>query len=256
VVLYAVRVFGVTGFYHRYFSHRTFKTSRPFQLFGAVIGNAAIQRGPIWWAAHHRNHHRYSDTEQDVHSPITQGFWRSHMGWFMTKEAFGTNERVVRDLLKFPELRFIERFDLLVPILLGIGLYGLGAYLDAKHPELGTSGWQMFVWGFVISTVAVYHVTYSINSMAHVFGRRRFPTKDDSRNNFWLALATFGEGWHNNHHFYPGSARQGFYWWEIDITYYILVVLSWFRLVWDIRPVPDRVLVQGRQSTEDEKPAE
>ncbi len=257
-LLYALRVFALTAFYHRYFSHRAFKTSRWFQFVGAVIGNSAVQKGPIWWSAHHRHHHRHSDTELDIHSPVTQGFWRSHMGWFMTRENYGTNHRSVRDWIKFPELRFVDRFDFLVPLLLGVGLYALGEALRYAMPGSGVTGWQMFVWGFLISTVAVYHVTYSINSLAHVFGRRRFNTKDASRNNFWLALATFGEGWHNNHHYYQASARQGFYWWEIDITFYTLVVLSWFGLVWELKPVPQRILDQGRKraSAPDARPVE
>jgi stearoyl-CoA desaturase (delta-9 desaturase) len=246
-LLYAARVFALTAFYHRYFSHRSFKTTRWFSFLCGLLGNAAAQRGPIWWAAHHRNHHRSADTPQDAHSPRMMGFLRSHMLWFLTRANYRTNERAVPDLVKRPELRFIDRFDYVGPLLLGLATFGLGALLHRYAPQLGTDGWQMFVWGFFLSTVAVYHVTYSINSIAHRFGTRRFETRDDSRNNLWLALAAFGEGWHNNHHFYPGAARQGFYWWEIDITYYLLVVLSWVRLVWDLKPVPERVLKQGRE---------
>lgn len=246
VLTFSVRCFGLTGFYHRYFAHRTFKTTRWFQFVGAMLGNAAAQRGPIWWAAHHRNHHRNSDLEQDVHSPVQHGFIWSHMLWFMTTENHRTDRRAVKDWLKFPELRFLDRVDFLVPALLALAMFGLGELLRATLPGLGTNGWQMLVWGFLLSTTALYHSTFSINSLAHVFGSRRFATNDASRNNFWLALITFGEGWHNNHHHYSASARQGFYWWEIDITYYVLVVLSWFRVVWDLKGVPERVLVTGR----------
>lgn len=244
--LYAFRVFAVTAFYHRYFSHRTFRTSRPMQFLMAVSGNLAAQRGPIWWAAHHRHHHLHAERESDLHSPVRHGFWRSHMGWFMTGAGFRTQSRYVRDWLRYPELRLLDRFDWIVPVLLLAGLGALGAILERRAPRLGTSAAQMIVWGFAISTVAVYHVTYTINSLAHRFGRRRFRTADDSRNNVLLALITMGEGWHNNHHHYPASARQGFYWWEIDLTYYGLVLLSWAGLIWDLRPVPVHVLARNR----------
>lgn len=241
LLVYFGRVFGLTAFYHRYFSHRAFKTSRSVQFIGALLGNAAAQRGPIWWAAHHRHHHRASDQPDDIHSPVQQGFIWSHMLWFMTDEAYGTNESVVKDWTKFPELRFLERFDFFAPTLLAIGMFGLGELLRVVNPALGTNGWQMLVWGFSVSTVALYHVTFGINSLAHKYGSRRYNTNDDSRNNLWLALATFGEGWHNNHHHFPSSARQGFLWWEVDISYYLLVIMSWFGLVWDLKPVPSSV---------------
>lgn len=242
VGIYFVRVFGLTAFYHRYFSHRAFKTSRVVQFLGALLGSSAGQGGPIWWAAHHRHHHRTSDQPMDVHSPVQQGFLWSHILWFMTREANGTNYRVVKDLVKFPELRFLERHDSLAPTLLATAMFILGAAIGHIWPGSGTSGLQMLVWGSVISSVALYHATFAINSLAHTFGSRHYETKDDSRNNLWLALITFGEGWHNNHHYFPSSARQGFRWWEIDISYYLLVVMSWFGLVWDLKPVPARVL--------------
>ena len=163
------------------------------------------------------------------------------MGWFLARSNFATNLRVVSDLAKFPELRFLDRFDILVAVLLAVGIYFVGAAVAAFNPELGTSGLQLLIWGFFISTVMVYHCTYTINSLAHQIGRRRYETGDTSGNSFFLAIITLGEGWHNNHHHYPGSVRQGFYWWEIDISYYILVVLSWMGIVWDLRPVPDHV---------------
>lgn len=241
-VLYVVRMFAITGIYHRYFSHRTFKTSRAGQFVFALLGASAVQRGPLWWAAHHRHHHRFSDQENDRHSPVRHGFLWSHMGWFLSRTNFATNLRLVSDLAKFPELRFLDRFDILVAILLAVGIYFVGAAAAAFSPELGTSGPQLLIWGFFISTVMVYHCTYTINSLAHQIGRRRYETGDTSGNSFFLAIITLGEGWHNNHHHYPGSVRQGFYWWEIDISYYILVVLSWMGIVWDLRPVPDHVL--------------
>ena len=235
--LYVLRTFAITGFYHRYFSHRTFKTSRWFQFLFGVIGTGAIQRGPLWWAAHHRHHHAHSDQPEDVHSPVQHGFLWSHMGWFTAPVNFPTKLKLIPDFAKFPELRFLDRFDLLISFLIGAAVFFLGVFLPA---ELGTSGMQMLVW-FFISTVVLYHFTYTINSLAHVIGTRRYQTTDTSRNNVVLALITFGEGWHNNHHYYPNTARQGFYWWEIDLTYYIIVLLSWVGLVWDVKPVPAEI---------------
>lgn len=245
VALYAVRMFAITAFYHRYFSHRTFQTSRTVQFVFALIGAASVQRGPLWWAAHHRNHHRHTDTPADPHSPRVHGFWWSHMGWFLTVEGFRTDWARIPDLAKFPELRWLDRFDTLVPIALAAALFGVGALLQHVAPGLGTSGGQMLVWGFFISTVVLFHATVTINSLAHRFGRRRFATGDDSRNNLWLALLTFGEGWHNNHHFFPGTARQGFYWWEVDITWYGLRLMAALGLVRELKPVPAWVLAKA-----------
>ena len=246
LALYLIRMFAITGFYHRYFSHRTFKTSRWFQGLMAVVGCTAVQRDPMWWAAHHVHHHAHSDDEEDPHSPLWKGFWKSHVGWFMTPGAFATRERYVPDWMRFPELRWLNRYDMLPPLALAFALFGVGVMLEATAPELGTTGWQMVVWGFFISTIAVHHGTFTINSLAHRFGTQRFATKDNSRNNWLLALITLGEGWHNNHHHYPGSTRQGFYWWEIDITYYGLKLLEALGLVWDLRPAPAAALERNR----------
>jgi stearoyl-CoA desaturase (Delta-9 desaturase) len=238
VAMYLVRMFAITGLYHRYFSHKSFKTSRVGQFIFGVMGAAAVQRGPIWWAAHHRHHHVHSDQEADIHSPSQHGFLRSHMGWFLSHKGFAPDLKFVKDLMKFPELRILDRFDILVPVLLGVATWGLGVLLAHVAPGLGTNGWQMLVWGFFVSTVFTYHATYTINSLSHVFGKQRYKTGDTSRNNWFLALLTLGEGWHNNHHYYPNSVRQGFYWWEIDITFYVLKVLSWLGIIWDLKPIP------------------
>ncbi len=238
--LYAIRMFAITGFYHRYFSHKAFRTSRPMQFLFALVGAASVQRGPLWWAAHHRHHHRHADTEQDMHSP-RHGFFRSHMGWFLTKRGFATNLANIPDLAKFAELRYLDRFDIVVPILLAIGLYVLGNILEAMAPQLHTNGLQLLIWGFFISTIVLFHATVTINSLAHRWGTRRYKTNDDSRNNAFLALITFGEGWHNNHHHFPGSASQGFKWWELDMTYLALKTLSLFGLVWDLKVVPPQL---------------
>lgn len=244
IALYCLRMFAITGFYHRYFSHKAFRTSRPLQFIFAVIGASAVQRGPLWWAAHHRLHHVHSDQKTDEHSPQQHGFFWSHMGWFLSRHNFATRLDKIQDFARYPELRFLDRFDILVPALLALSLYVLGELLATVWPESGTNGCQMVIWGFVISTVVLYHVTFTINSLAHSIGHRRFLTRDDSRNNLMLALLTFGEGWHNNHHYYPGSARQGFAWWEFDITYYLLRLMQGLGLIHDLRPVPLRIMQQ------------
>ena len=241
LALYSVRMFAVTGFYHRYFSHKAFRTTRVFQFILALFGATAVQRGPLWWASHHRHHHINSDETEDAHSPIQHGFIWSHFGWFLANKNFATHSERVKELARFSELRWLDRFDTIVPIALACSIYLLGAWLETAHPELQTNGAQLFVWGFAISTVALYHATFTVNSLAHIWGKRRYATKDHSRNNLWIAIVTMGEGWHNNHHHYPGSARQGFYWWEIDLTYYGLKVLAALGLIWDLRTVPAEI---------------
>ena len=243
--LYFLRVFALTGGYHRYFSHSSYKTSRVFQFILAWVGASSAQMGPLWWASHHRHHHQYSDTEQDIHSPTRRGFFWSHIGWLLCRRYGAGELSRVQDYAKFPEIRFIDRFHSIPALGLGIGLFILGAALERSAPGLGTSGWQLVMWGFFLSTVLVYHVTFAVNSLTHMIGRARFDTGDDSRNSFLIAMLTFGEGWHNNHHRYPISTRQGFYWWEIDVTYYILKVLSWLRIVWDLRPPAPQVYVEA-----------
>ncbi len=238
VALYALRMFAVTGFYHRYFAHRAFKTSRPVQFVFACIGAMCVQRGPLWWAAHHRNHHRNADKPNDAHSPRQHGFLWAHMGWFLTPRGFRTDWGSISDWKRFPELRWLDRYDILLPVLLAVGLFFLGGWLEVAYPGLGTNGPQLLIWGFFVSTVVLFHATVTINSLAHQYGSRRYDTRDDSRNNVWLALITFGEGWHNNHHHFPGSARQGHRWWEVDLTWYVLKAMQGVGLVSDLRPVP------------------
>jgi stearoyl-CoA desaturase (Delta-9 desaturase) len=238
IMLYVVRMFAITGFYHRYFAHKAFQTSRFGQFMFAVLGATAVQRGPLWWASHHRNHHAHSDEAADAHSPIQHGFLWSHTGWFLSRVNFTTQLERVKEFAHYPELRFIDRFDVIVPIMFALGIFGLGELLSEVTPHLNTDGWQLLVWGFVISTVVLHHATFSVNSLAHTWGQRRYATRDHSRNNFFIALLTLGEGWHNNHHHYPGSASQGFYWWEIDFTYYGLRILEATGLIWNLRKVP------------------
>jgi stearoyl-CoA desaturase (delta-9 desaturase) len=224
---YAVRMFAITAGYHRYFAHRTYKTSRAFQLVLALLGITAIQQGPLWWAGHHRHHHKYSDLPEDTHSP-NRGFMWSHLGWIFAVRDRGTDLERVKDLARYPELRFLDRHDMLLAVATGVITFLVG-------------GGTALVWGFFVSVVVSWHITFCINSVAHVWGRRRYATGDDSRNNGLLAVLTLGEGWHNNHHHYQRSARQGFYWWEIDVSWYVLRALAALRIVWDVEGVPRHV---------------
>lgn len=225
-VLYALRMFGVTAGYHRYFSHKAFQTNRVCQFLLACLAQSSAQKGVLWWSSHHRHHHVKSDTDQDVHSPRHHGFLYSHLGWWFGPDYRHTDHTIVSDFSRYPELRWLNRFHMIPALLLAGACYLYG-------------GWPTLIVGFVLSTVILYHATFSINSLAHVWGHRRFATEDDSKNNFWLALITLGEGWHNNHHHYPHSARQGFRWWEIDLSYYLLKLGAILRLVSRLRPVPD-----------------
>lgn len=245
VALYFVRMFAVTGIYHRYFSHKTYSTSRFGQFLLALWGATAVQRGALWWAYHHRHHHQHSDDPEDAHSPHVHGFLWSHIGWITSRRNFPTDYSKVKDLAKYPELVLLNRFDTVVPILFAIGIFALGESLARFAPGLHTNGAQLLVWGFFVSTTALFHGTACINSMAHLMGRRRFNTTDDSRNSFILALICLGEGWHNNHHRYQSCTRNGFYWWEIDITYYGLKALSYTGLIWGLKPVPASILEEA-----------
>lgn len=229
VGLYIARMFGITGGYHRYFSHRSYKTGRVMQFLLAFLAQSSAQRGALWWAAKHRHHHKYSDTPMDVHSPKQKGFFFSHLGWIFTPKHDKADYRTIGDLTKFPELVWLDKHYYVPPIVMGTVVWFL-------------AGWSGLVVGFLWSTVALYHATFCINSLAHVMGRRRYLTGDDSRNNWALAIATLGEGWHNNHHAYQSSVRQGFRWWEVDVSYYIIKAMSWVGLVWDIHEPPASVV--------------
>ena len=228
MVLYWLRMFAITAGYHRYFSHRTYKTSRWFQFVLAWLGCSSIQKGPLWWASKHRHHHKYSDMPEDVHSPLQRGFYYAHIGWILGQEHTATDLRVVRDLAKYPELMFLNKHYWLPPLVMAVFAAWYG-------------GWSGFVVGMGWSTVLCWHWTFAINSLTHIYGNRRYATTDDSRNNWFFAIFTMGEGWHNNHHHYQSAARQGFFWWEYDFSYYILKALSAAGLVWDLKQPPARV---------------
>lgn len=229
---YYLRMFSITAGYHRYFAHRSYKTGRFFQFLLALLGSTSAQKGPLWWAAHHRAHHRYSDTPQDIHSP-RKGFFWAHVGWILVTKWEKTDWARIQDFAKYPELRLLNRFHLVPPLTVAVLLYVLG-------------GAHALWWGGFISTTLLWHGTFTINSLSHIYGSRRYETTDDSKNNFWLALITMGEGWHNNHHHYMSTANQGFFWWEIDMSYYLLRILSWFGIVWDLRTPPAHIL-ENRQ---------
>jgi stearoyl-CoA desaturase (delta-9 desaturase) len=228
LALYAIRMFAITAGYHRYFAHRSYRASRPVQFALAALGTTAAQQGPLWWAAHHRRHHRFSDQPEDVHSVRQRGFWYAHLGWVFASENQETRLGDIPDLARYPELRWLNRHHLVPVVILAALLLAVG-------------GPFALVWGFFVSTTLLWHGTFSINSLSHVFGRRRYATSDDSRNSLALALITLGEGWHNNHHYYQRAASQGFYWWEIDVSYYVLRLLSLVGLVRDVGRPPRHV---------------
>jgi stearoyl-CoA desaturase (delta-9 desaturase) len=232
LVLYVVRMFAITAFYHRYFAHKAFKTHRWFQAVMAFVGGTSLQRGALWWAANHRHHHAFSDKPNDLHSVRHGGFMYAHIGWLTSSHSMPTDYRLIKDFERFPELLWLNRFDWVPPVFLFFAMIALGA-LTPWFTVL-----QALIWGFFLGSVVLFHGTVFINSLAHVWGNRRYDTTDDSKNNFWLSLITLGEGWHNNHHRFPGTVKQGFFWWEIDVSYYILKAMSWVGLVWDLRPVP------------------
>jgi stearoyl-CoA desaturase (Delta-9 desaturase) len=227
--LYFLRMFFITAGFHRYFAHRAYKTTRVMQFVLAFGASTSCQKGVLWWAAHHRAHHRYSDTELDIHSP-RRGLWWSHVGWILCRKYQATDWPRIKDFAKYPELVWLNRYHLVPGVALGTSCYLWG-------------GWSA-LWAFFLSTALLYHGTFSINSLMHLWGSRRYETSDTSRNSLILALITMGEGWHNNHHYYQSTANQGFFWWELDASYYLLKVLSWTGLVWDLRKPPSEILVR------------
>ena len=236
VGLYYLRMFGVTAGYHRYFAHRTYRTSRAFQFFLAFLAQTSAQKGVLWWASHHRVHHKFSDQPGDVHSMKREGFFWAHVGWIVSKEHEATNHKLVSDIGRYPELRFLNRWYLLPPVVMGAIL-------------LLSGGWHSLFWGYFVSTVMLWHGTFTINSLCHWMGKKRYVTADESRNSLLLSLLTLGEGWHNNHHYYPRSTAQGFFWWEIDVTFYVLKALSWVGLVWDLTTPSEKVRSGNRVPT-------
>ncbi len=232
--LYVVRMWAITAGYHRYFAHRAYRTSRFFQFIIGLIGTTSTQKGPLWWAATHRRHHRESDQPNDVHSPVQKGLWYAHIGWILGSEHDKFEPKEIKDLYKYPELRWLDRWHV-VPVLAYIGI------------TIALGGLRGIGMWYALSTCLLMHGTFTINSLSHVWGKRIYATTDDSRNNWLLAIITMGEGWHNNHHRYMHTANQGFFWWQVDLSYYILKALSFFGIVWDLKKPPQRILDEGRK---------
>jgi stearoyl-CoA desaturase (Delta-9 desaturase) len=243
IFLYFSRMFWVTGGYHRYFAHKSYRTSRWFQFVIAFCSMSSAQKGVLWWAAHHRHHHRHSDTPKDPHSMLIYGFWYSHVGWIVGPDFKETDYKTIGDYAKYPELVWLNKHYLVPPVTLALLVTAVGAWVNGGSPLLMFThhGLSTLFIGFFLSTVILYHGTFSINSVMHYFGRQRYESNDESRNSLWLALLTMGEGWHNNHHYYEVASRQGFFWWEIDITYYILRGMAAVGLIWDLKEVPKHI---------------
>ncbi len=248
LAFYLIRMFAITGCFHRLMSHRTYQTSRWFQFVLAFIGTCAAQKGPLWWAAAHRHHHKHADTEEDIHSPGIKGIWWAHAGWVLSEEHDEADLKLVKDLSVYPELNWLDKYHYVPPLMYMVGCYLLGLIVENYFPGLHTTAFQCLFWGCFLSTVLLYHGVFCINSFTHLVGKRRFNTSDESRNSFFLSIITLGEGWHNNHHRYPGSERQGFYWWEMDITHYVLVIFSKLGLVWNLRTPPERIYQEALEN--------
>ena len=201
-----------------------------------LIGTSAMQKGPLWWAGHHVNHHRFADREGDPHSPLVSGIYYAHVGWFLhdaRHDRLAASNPVIRDFSGVPEIAWLERYYFVPPLMLVAGLYLLG-------------GLPWVVWGFCVPTVSLGHATFAINSVNHMFGSRRFDTLDESRNNVVTAVVAAGEGWHNNHHRYQRAARNGFYWWELDPTWYVIRLMELAGLAWAVQRVPSRIYKEAR----------
>ena len=235
ILMFGLRGLGVTTGFHRLLAHRSFKTGRVTQFVLALFGSMAIQGGPLWWVSHHRSHHANTDTDLDIHSPATKGFWKAHIGWMMTHGAFNENGANSRDLHKYPELKFLQRYYFWIIPGQILMIYVLGVWASNAFPSWDSSGLQILIWGFFISTVFTWHVTFMVNSVCHRWGTRPYDTGDDSTNNILIGILWFGEGWHNNHHRFPFSARHGIKWWQIDTTWYLLRLLSAIGLVSDLK---------------------
>lgn len=242
---YFIRMFAITGFFHRYFSHKTFSTTKSIEIIFAFIGTCSAQRGPIWWASHHRAHHKHSDTPQDQHTPIHHSFLRSHMGWFMSNKNFHVQKNYVKDLEKKPHLQLIDRFDGIIPLIY-LAILAIIGYCFEHYTHVQLTPFSAMFWGFSVSTILLLHATFAINSIGHLFGNRTYNTMDESRNNLVLALITLGEGWHNNHHHWPISAKQGFHWQQIDISYWMLCLMKKLHLISDIKNIPNNKINKNK----------
>ena len=237
-VSHFLRAIGLTLAFHRYFAHRSFQMNRTARFVWSFIGTAAMQKGPLWWAGHHVNHHRYADRDGDPHSPMVSGIYYAHIGWFLNDarhDRLEASNPVMRDFSKAPEIVWLNKNFWAPPLLLAIAMFLIG-------------GMPWLIWGFCVPTMTLAHATFAINTVNHMFGSRRFDTIDESRNNLVTAFFAVGEGWHNNHHRYQRSARNGFYWWEFDPTWYVIRLMQMIGLVWDVKTVPHRIYEEARVS--------
>jgi stearoyl-CoA desaturase (delta-9 desaturase) len=231
-----LRAVGITLAFHRYYAHRSFQMSRPARFVWTLIATAAMQKGPLWWAGHHVNHHRFADRDGDPHSPMVSGVYYAHIGWFLNDakhDRLEPSNPVIRDFSGAPEIAWLDHYYFAPPLALAALMYLAG-------------GMPWLVWGFCVPTVTLAHATFAINTVNHMFGSRRFDTIDESRNNVLTALFAAGEGWHNNHHRYQRAARNGFYWWELDLTWYVIRLMGFVGAAWDIQPVPERIYEEAR----------
>jgi stearoyl-CoA desaturase (Delta-9 desaturase) len=247
LIAYVLTALGVTVGFHRHFTHRAFKTRRWVRGTLAILGSAAIEGNVISWVADHRKHHAFSDEEGDPHSPhvdhghgwrgALKGLWHAHVGWLFIHTHRGNRERYAPDLLADPLIRWVDRtFVLWVTV--GLLVPGVLGYLIGGSLATAATG---MLWGGLVRMLVVHHVTYSINSLCHFFGRKDFTTGDESRNLFWLAPFTFGESWHNNHHAFPTSYRHGLRTWQVDISAWVIWALEKTGLAWDVvRISPER----------------
>jgi len=242
LVLYTVRALGVTAGYHRYFAHRSFRTGRVFQFILAFFGSLSVQGGVLWWVSHHREHHKHTETGKDIHSPTMHGMWRAHMGWMMHEDCLRTSQANIKDFARFPELKWLQRNYAALIAGQALAIFLFGVVLNYLFPSLGTSGLQMLVWGFFISTVLLWHSTFMVNSVCHRWGGRPYEAGDDSTNNLIVGILTMGEGWHNNHHKFAYSARHGLRWYQIDVTWYLLRLLAMLGVVSDLKLPRERDL--------------
>lgn len=242
IAYYLIRGFGVTGGFHRLLAHRAYKTGRVMQFLITLAGSLAVQGGPLWWVAHHRAHHRYTETDKDIHSPVTKGFWQAHIGWMGSPSSFNENGAGARDLHQYPELKFLQRHYAFIVLGQAAVIFLIGAAIGKLFPQSGTSGLQFLVWVYFFGTVALWHATFMVNSVCHTWGQRPFDAKDASTNNWLVVFLALGEGWHNNHHKFSNSARHGLLWWQFDLTWCVLVVLSKLGLVSDLKTPHQQVL--------------
>jgi len=247
--MYFLTALGVTLGFHRLFTHRAFKTTRPIKLILGILGSMAVEGQLLKWVAVHRRHHQCSDTQDDPHSPhvyghgflaMVRGLWHAHVGWMFQPDAPGL-DRYIDDLVPDRMLRAVSR---LFPLWVVLGLV-IPAVLGGVLTGTWTGALVGFLWGGLARIFLVHHMTWSINSVCHLWGRRPFPSRDESRNNLVFGVLGLGEGWHNNHHAFPISARHGLRWWQIDITYLVIRALQAMRLAWKVQ-VPCAETIAGR----------